>query len=214
MTTRVLLVDDHRLIGQGLASLIGTHSDLECVGQADSGREAINLLKTTEVDVVVMDVTMPGLNGIEATRLIRKDHPHVQVLALSMHNDLRFVSRMLKAGATGYLLKDCAFEELAQAIRTITSGRRFLGQDIDASLLRQTSRDPEQRGSLIGRLTAREREIMQLIAEGESSKSIGLMLGISSKTVDTHRKHIMDRLEVESVAELTRIAVREGMIPA
>lgn len=208
MTLRVILADDHQIVRSGLRALLEKQGDIEIVGEAQDGKEAVQLAKDLQPDLVAMDVSMPGLNGIDATRQIREEAPRVKVLALSMHSDRRFVVEMLAAGASGYLPKNCAFEELTRAIRTIGASGFYLSPALAVSKADATQ---PTGGSPGPRLTAREREVLQLIAEGHTTHSIADRLGISVKTVEAHRQHIMDKLQIHSIAELTKYAVREGL---
>ena len=213
MATRILLVDDHQIVREGLKALLDTQDGLQVIGQAASGREAIELARELQPDVVVMDVGMPDLNGIESTRRILNEMPWARVVALSMHSDRRFLSEMLKAGASAYLLKDIAFEELTLAVRSVASGRVYLSPQIanvvvDGYLGRGGS-DQVPGGFAV--LTSRKREVLQLIAEGETTKQIAAALHVSVKTVETHRRQLMEKLELRSVAELTKYAIREGL---
>ncbi len=212
MAIRVLLADDHHIIRQGLKSLLEEKAGMEVVAEAEDGRAAVELAASLKPDVIVMDVGMPNLNGAEATRRILADDPEAKVVALSMHTDRRFVGNMLEAGAQGYLVKDCAFEELAEAIKTILSGRTYLspkvaGVVVDAYVRKQGSAE----GVEGEELTEREREVLQLIAEGRSTKETALALHVSVKTIETHRRNIMQKLKVHSIAELTKYAVRSGL---
>lgn len=213
MPTRILLADDHQIVREGLKALLETQEGLQVIGQASSGREATELARELQPDVVVMDVGMPDLNGIEATRRILSELPGTRVVALSMHSDRRFLQEMLKAGAVAYLLKDSAFEELALAVRAVASGRVYLSPQIanvvvDGYLGRSIG---EANPSAFAVLTSREREVLQLIAEGKTTKQIGAALHVSVKTVETHRRQIMEKLDLRSVAELTKYAIREGL---
>jgi DNA-binding NarL/FixJ family response regulator len=212
MPTRVLLADDHRIIREGLRSLLQKQSDMEVVEEAQDGITAVRLTEKLHPDIVIMDIGMPDLNGIEAARQIIARVKGVKVIALSMHSDKRFVLEMLKAGASGYLLKDCAFEELINAIRTVSAGQIYLshrvtGVVVDEYLHNRPTRD----GTAYNLLSAREREVLQLLAEGNSTKSIASSLNVSIKTVETHRQQIMEKLNLHSVAELTKYAVKEGL---
>jgi len=212
MAIRILLADDHKIVRDGLRSLLQAEADLEVVGEAANGREAVRLAQELSPDVVVMDVGMPDLNGIEATRYIAGGPSGAKVIALSMHSDRRFVEGMLAAGATGYLLKDSAFEELARAIRAVAAGRTYLCPSVAGvvvqALVRASHAAQPARSPV---LTPREREVLQLLAEGKSTKQIAGTLGVSVKTVETHRSRIMDKLDVHSVPELTKYAIREGL---
>jgi DNA-binding NarL/FixJ family response regulator len=196
----------------GLRSLLATHQGIQVVGEAENGRDAVRLTKELEPDVVIMDVAMPELNGIEATHQITSTSAKVRVITLSMHFDRQLVSKMLEAGASGYLLKDCAAEELVEAIRTVFRGGTYLGRKIEPIVIkdyveRLKSPDPGKTSTL----TSREREVLQLIAEGRSTREIAQRLFVSAKTVETHRRNIMQKLGVNSIAELTKYAIREGI---
>lgn len=209
---RVMLVDDHRLFREGLRNLLATRPDVQVVGEAQDGRDAVSLVAELEPDLVIMDVAMPGLNGVEATRQIRSQHRDRRVLALSMHSDWPYVTRMLEAGATGYVLKEAAFEELAAAMATVLAGEVYLSPALTSMVVDGYVRLASDRGSLERpTLTPREREVLQLVAEGRSTRVIAQDLGVSVKTIETHRRQIMDKLDLRSVAELTKYALREGI---
>jgi len=192
--------------------LLEREEDLEVVAEASSGREAVKLAKTKRPHVVIMDVGMSDLNGFEATRQIMVETRNVKVLALSMHSDSRFVRKMFQGGASGYLLKDVAFEELVDAIRTVVANRIYLGSGISDVVVKDYLQHlPAQESTEEGILTLREREVLQLLAEGKSTKEMGLLLCVSVKTVETHRKRIMDKLDLHTIAELTKYALREGL---
>lgn len=211
MRLRLLLADDHGMFREGLRALIEKQTDLEVVGEAANGREAVRLARDLTPTVVVMDVSMPDLNGVEATRRILKRSPKAKVIALSMHSDRRFVVEMLRAGAQGYLLKDCAYDELVRAIRTVAGGRVYLSPRIAGVVLEDCVRSAAPEAAPASALTARQREVLQLLAEGHGTKQIARRLHVSAKTIDTHRHNIMNRLNIRSVAELTKYAVREGL---
>ncbi len=212
MTIRILLADDHKITREGLGSLINKQSDMEVVAEAENGRGAVVLAKELKPDVIIMDVSMPGLNGIEATKQILSESGNVKVIALSMHSDNLFVSEMLKSGASGYMLKDCAFEELDRAIREVVGGHTYLSPTISGVVVedyvRKLNKSEAEESNL---LSDREREVLQLLAEGQSTKQIGLKLFISAKTVETHRRQIMNKLDMYTVAELTKYAIRNGL---
>ncbi len=209
MTIRILLADDHRIMREGLRSLLQGEPDIEVIAEVENGRKAVKLANKLKPDVVIMDVNMPELNGMEATRQIMSEVEGVKVIALSMMSDRRFVLGMLKSGVSGYLLKDCAFEEMAVAIRTVMNGQTYLSPAIAGTVSSFISEQSEASG--IEGLTPREREVLQLIAEGHSSKDIAGSLNVSIKTVETHRQNIMKKLKLGSVAELTKFALREGL---
>ncbi|MGC9317773.1 MAG: response regulator [Armatimonadota bacterium] len=213
MSISVILVDDHRVMRQGLRNLINQEPDMEVIAEAENGREAVSLVQELRPQVVVMDVAMPDLNGIEACRMINDDVPTTRVLALSMHADKHYAAGMLGAGAAGYLLKDCAFEELADAIRRVHNGRTYLSPEITGVVIKdyvERLSEPDD-DRVFSVLTDREREVLQLVAEGNTTKQIAEMLHVSVKTIESHRQNIMDKLEIRSVAELTKYAIREGL---
>ena len=211
MATKILLADDHQLMRQGLRSMLEEQENLRVVGEADDGREAVEMAEELRPDVVIMDVTMPGLNGIDAARQIRAAEPRVKVIALSMHAERRFVMEMLGAGAAAYLAKDCPVDELLSAIDAVVRGETFLSPKVTGVLVKEVVAGVPEAGAFCGTLSPREREVLQLVAEGKSSKEIALMLHLSSKTVEGHRRQIMEKLKLYSVAELTRYAIREGV---
>jgi two-component system response regulator NreC len=212
MTIRILIVDDHRIIREGLRSLLGAEPDLEVVGLARNGREAIRLTHDLSPEVVLLDVSMPDMNGMEATTQILEDIPHVKVIALSMHKDEHFVAGMLLAGASGYLLKDCSVEELAGAVRSVMDGGVHLSPGITPMVIRRYMDHIVEKEILLRPpLSSRENEVLQLVAEGRTSRAIASALNISTKTVETHRRQIMQKLGVNTVADLTKYAVRTGV---
>ena len=208
--TRVLLADDHKILRQGLRTLLEREKDIQIVGEADNGRSSVKLTGELAPDVVIMDVAMPDLNGIDATRHITEAEPRTRVLALSMHSDGRYVKGMLQAGARGYILKDCAAEELTHAIRTVMAGQVYVSPGVTGAIVNDYVR---QLSAADGpaTLTRREREVLQLLAEGGSTANIAAGLHLSVKTIETHRKRIMDKLSLRSIAELTKYAIREGI---
>ncbi len=183
------------------------------LAEAEDGRTAVSLARKLLPQIVIMDVGLPDLNGIEATRQVLMVSPHTQVIGLSMHSDRRFVSNMLKAGASGYLLKDSAFEELAGAIKTVLAGKSYLSQEVAHIVFQDYVEGPKQETSAFSILTLREREVLQLIAEGRSNRQIAETLYLSIKTVETHRQQIMNKLNLHNVADLVRYSIREGLSP-
>lgn len=212
MTVRIVLAEDHQLMRQGLRSLIERQSGMEVVGEAQDGRTAVKLARELNPTLVIMDISMPDLNGIEATRQVVAAANGVKVIGLSMHSDRKFISEMLSAGASGYLLKDCAFDELASAIQSVCANQIYLSKKITSIVvedyLRQLASGKEAEPEL---LSSREKEVLQLLAEGQNTKEIAAQLNVSSKTIETHRQRIMQKLNLFSVAELTQYAIREGL---
>lgn len=211
---KIELVDDHKMIRQGLRHLLETQNDMTVVTEADNGRDAVRMAAETEPDVVVMDLNLPELNGIEATRQIRSALADVAIVCLSANASERAILDMLQAGASAFVVKESAFEELAVAIRTVSNGRTYLSPSIAGILVSDVLRHRGGgggAGTVRGRLSPREREILQMIAEGRTTKQIALRLMVSQKTVETHRRNLMQKIKVDSVAELTKFAVREGL---
>jgi two-component system response regulator NreC len=212
MKIKVLLADDHVMMRGGLRMVLEQHAELAVVGEAEDGRETVRLVKKLSPDVVVMDIAMPDMNGIEATRQIVEERPDVKVIALSMHSDRHFVSEMLKAGATGYLLKQCAVDELITAIKTVLKNQTYLSPCISGVVIDHFVRKtPKTESTAFSHLSDREREVLQLVAEGKTSKEIASQLNLSIKTVEAHRLNIMEKLNIHTVAELTKYAIREGL---
>lgn len=213
MSINILLADDHKLIRDGLRALIAGEEDMNVVAEADNGRDAVALARQHTPDIIVMDINMPDLNGIDATKEIIKENPGVKVIALSVHSTTRFVKEMLKAGVSGYLVKHCAYEELATAIRTVMKDKPYLSSQIIGTVMEDYAGDfQSKKKSVFSILTSREREILQLVAEGLTSEDIATHLFISKKTVSSHRRQIMKKLDLNSVAELTRYAISEGLV--
>jgi two-component system response regulator NreC len=212
-TIRVLLADDHKIIRDGLKTLIEKETGMAVIAEAENGRETIRLAKEFHPNVVIMDVSMPDMNGIDATRKIMEEIPGVRIIALSMHSDRRYVLGMLEAGASGYLPKDCAFEELTKAIRKVAGGMTYLSPMITEVVVKgylDKAPGPSQGSASL--LTPREREVLQLLAEGMSAKEVGVHLNVSVKTVETHRRNMMVKLNIRGIAELTKYALREGLV--
>ncbi len=208
----IILVDDHVIMRDGLRHLLDEESDIEVIGEADNGRKAVKLALEKKPDIVIMDIAMQDMNGIEATRQIKSNNPEIKVIALSMHSERQIVVGVFRAGASGYLLKESSSLELVDAIRTIHLGRKYLSQKISDIVLQEISdvkKDTKEIG--VDVLTNRECEILQLISEGNSTKKIADILFISPKTVESHRANIMEKLNIRNIPELTKYAIRAGL---
>jgi DNA-binding NarL/FixJ family response regulator len=208
----IILVDNHTIIRDGLRRLLEEESDIEVIGEADNGRQAVKIALEKKPDIVIMDIAMQEMNGIEATRQIKTENPNIKIIALSMHSERQIVVGFLKAGASGYLLKDAESTELVEAIRKVYLGRSYFSQQISDIVLQEISdikMDTEEIGGDV--LTNRENEILQLIAEGNSVKRIAEILFISPKTVNSHRANIMDKLNIHNIPELTKYAINAGL---
>lgn len=212
MSVRIIVADDHKLVRDGICSLLEKQEGMEVIAETEDGRTTVQEVQKRSPDVVVMDISMNDLNGIDATRQIIAKSPRVKILALSMHSDKRFVLGMLSAGASGYLLKDCGFMELADAIRIVVSNQTYLSPRIAGTVTDDyVNRMAATDTSVHSTLTPREREVLQLIAEGKSTKITASLLQVSIKTIESHRQRIMGKLEIYSVAELTKYAISEGL---
>jgi DNA-binding NarL/FixJ family response regulator len=212
--TRILLADDHTLVRQGLRRILEEQPEWQVAAEAGDGREAVRLAVELQPDVAVLDIGMPALNGIEATRQIAQRAPAVRVLILSMHADEAHIVRAVEAGASGYLLKDSADDDLVKAVAAAVQGQSFFSPSVAAVLLDEYRRSVARRGvtDRFELLSAREREVFQLMAEGRSNKAIASVLGVSPATVETHRAHLLEKLDLHSVAEVVLYAVRRGII--
>jgi two-component system, NarL family, response regulator NreC len=206
---RILLADDHAVVRAGFKMILSAQADMEIVGEAGNGREAVEAAEELKPDIVVMDVAMPELNGIEATRRLASSLPHTRVIALSMHKDSVYVRETLRAGARGYLLKDSPAGDLVSAVRAVASGESYLSPAVSNAVLDDYRRHVT---NPIDLLTTREREVLQMIAEGKTNKEIAVVLNLSVYTVDAHRGRIMEKLNLHSINELVRFAVRNGLI--
>jgi len=206
---RILLADDHAVVRQGFKMILSAQPDMEIVGEAGNGREAVELAGQLHPDIIVMDVAMPELNGIEATRRLAASEPHSRVVALSMHKDSVYVREILRAGARGYLLKDSPAPDLLAAVRAVASGEGFLSPAVSDAVLNDYRRHVTNPVDL---LSSREREVLQMLAEGKTNKEIAGILNLSVYTVDAHRGRIMEKLNLHSINELVRFAVRNGLI--
>jgi DNA-binding NarL/FixJ family response regulator len=205
---KIILVDDHKLLRDGLRNIIEQRANMHIIGEASNGREAIKICSKLVPDVLVMDIAMPGLNGIEAAIQIHKSNPVIKIIGLSMHSTKQFIQGMFRAGAFGYLLKDGDADELITAITTVMLNKRYLSKDIDQEFLNILKKGENLEGK---ELSHREKEVLQLIAEGNSSKRIGEILFLSPKTVDVHRNNIMKKTDLYSIPELTKYAIQKGL---
>ena len=210
--SRILLADDHVLFRAGVRSLLDAVPDFQVVAEAVDGREAVELTRTVKPDVVIMDIAMSGMNGLEATARIKKEFSEIHVIILSMHANEEYVVQALRAGASGYLLKDASISELEAALRAVIGGDKFLSPTISKQVIDDYLRRIGNGHTILDLLTPRQREILQLIAEGKTTKEIADALGISVKTVDVHRSQLMDRLDTHDVAGLVRYAIRLGLV--
>jgi DNA-binding NarL/FixJ family response regulator len=212
MSIRIILADDHTMLREGLRALIEEQPAMTVIAMAEDGRSTVRLAEKLRPDIIVMDISMPGMNGMEATRQILAKDPGIKILALSMHTDRRFVVEMLSAGASGYLLKDCAFEELISALHALADKRTYLSPKISDVVVKDyAGRSSKTAISALDVLSPREREVLQLLAEGKSTREIASILNVGMKTVETYRQQIMEKLDIHTIAELTKFAVREGL---
>jgi two-component system response regulator NreC len=212
MKVRILLADDHQIMREGLKALLGRRSSLEVIAEAENGIQALSIARKDRPDVIVMDIAMPDINGIEVTRQLKSELPDIKIIALSMHSDRRFVSEILKAGASAYVLKHAAFEDLEKAIKAVMTGRTFLSADIlEAVVSDYVSQLSSSEYDAYRQLSDRERQVLQLLAEGNSTKEIAFKLHVSVKTIESHRQNIMNKLGIRTLAGLTKFAVREGL---
>jgi DNA-binding NarL/FixJ family response regulator len=205
---KIVLVDDHKLLRDGLRNIIEQKSNMHIIGEASDGREAIKISSKLMPDVIVMDVAMPGMNGVEAAKQIHKEQPDIKIIGLSMHSGKQFIQGMFKAGAFGYLLKDGDADELITAITTVVQNKRYLSKDINQEFLSILKSGED---IVKAPLSSREKEVLQLIAEGNSSKEIGEILFLSSKTIDVHRNNIMKKIDLHTIPELTKYAIQKGL---
>ena len=211
-TLRVILADDHTLVRAGLRSLVEQLKDVSVVAEANNGHEVLALAETHHPDIVLMDLSMPGMNGLEAALRLKKDHPQIKIIVLSMHASEEYVLQALRAGASGYLVKDSAPLELALALQAVARGETYLSPPISRQVVDSYMQRVGQTDDPLAVLTGRQREILQLIAEGSSTKDIARKLNLSVKTVETHRAQLMERLDIHEVAGLVRFAIRHGLV--
>jgi len=211
MSIRILLADDHKIFREGMRSLLEKEPNMIVIGEAGNGKETVKLAKELMPDVVIMDITMPDLNGIDATQQLKKKAPNTKVLCLSQHSERNFVLAMFEVGASGYLLKDSAFDELTRAIYAVYSKKVYISPQIAHYIIDESLARASERKVSSAVLTSKEREVLQLIAEGKSTKQIALHLNRSMKTIETHRRQISKKLKIHSIAELTKYAISEGL---
>ncbi len=213
MGTKILIADDHKMFREGLHAMLDKEIGIDVIGEAENGHDIVQLAHKVNPEVIIMDITMPELNGIEATKQILNDNPSIKIIALSMHKDKSFVCKALSAGAMGYLIKDCAFDELADAIHSITANQIYLSKTIANIVVKDYVQKLEKNKDVSAPyiLTTREIEVLQLLAEGQSNKEIAGKLCRSQKTIETHRRQICDKLGLHTVAELTKYAINEGL---
>ena len=213
MALNVFIVEDHTLVRSGIRALLQAAPNLNVIGEASNGRDAVEQIQKLQPDLVLMDVAMSELNGIDAARQVHAALPSARIIMLSMHEDRQYVFESLKAGATGYVLKSAAFQDLIAAIDTVMSNRNYISPGLSDIVMNDYIRraQGEEQATELGRLSGREREVLQLIAEGKSSAEVGDLLHISVRTVDTHRHNIMTKLEIHSIAGLTKFAIRHGL---
>ena len=211
MSIKIILADDHTIVRHGLSRSFQQETDIEVIGQAKDGLSIVELARELSPDIVVMDIAMPDLNGMEATRQIMEELPHVKVIGLSMHSSDKYVREMFRAGASGYLLKDCSFEELVEAIRTVADGKTYVSPSISDIVVKEYISRPHKEASAFSILSQREREVLQLLVEGKTTKQTAVCLHISPKTVEVHRLRIMNKLNMNNIAQLTRYAIQEGL---
>ncbi len=211
MSIKIVIADDHAILRDGLSKSFGMETDIEVVAQAGDGHAVINIVREEMPDVVIMDIGMPELNGIEATRRISRDFPTVKVIGLSMHSSDKYVREMFRAGASGYLLKNCPFDELSEAVRTVAGGKTYVSPSIGEMIVQEYINKPDEQKSVFSILSQREREVLQLLAEGKTTKQAAMALHISPKTVEVHRLNLMNKLEIDNIAQLTKYAIQEGL---
>ena len=212
MNVKIVLVDDHSIVLEGLHSLLNTVEGFEVVGEATCGKDAITMVDRLQPGLVVLDIGLPDLDGIEVARKISAANPRTKILALSMHNEREYVTQSFKAGVSGYLVKNTALRELVAAIKTVMEGKRYLSSDLVDIILSDEEVDTGKQESVFDVLSVREKEILEKLLRGETSKEIAYALDVSPKTIDAHRQHIMKKLNIDNLIELTRLAIREGLL--
>ena len=212
MPIKIIIADDHRLFREGLVNLLSDAKDIEILAQAENGMDVIAKAKELNPDVIIMDIGMPVLNGVEATGKLLKELPGIKVIALSMHSDKQYIKGMLEAGASGYLFKNCAYDELIEAIHTVNAGKKYLSDRITEIMIQDYLGKEESMPETDSELTERESEILKLIAEGVSTSEISELLFVSVKTIGTHKQHILEKLNLKTSTDLVKYAIKKGII--
>ena len=212
MKIKIIITDDHQLFREGLVNLLFSAPDIEVIAQAEDGQEAIEKAKHFKPDVVLIDIAMPKMNGIEATRELKKEMPEVKVVAVSMHSDKQYVKGILEAGADGFLLKNCTYRQLTDAIQSVYSGKKYLSEDVTELVINGYLDPAKSETDSYSQLSDREKEIFVLFAEGETTREIGEKLFISVKTVGTHKQHILEKLALKTTADMVKYALKKGLI--
>jgi DNA-binding NarL/FixJ family response regulator len=212
MPVRIIIADDHRLFREGLVNLLSDSKDIEIIAEADNGKDAIEKAKALNPDIIVMDIGMPILNGVEATGRLLKEFPEIKVIALSMHSEKQFIKGMLEAGAAGYLFKNCAYDELIEAIHTVNAGKKYLSDKITEIMIQDYLGKEESIPESDSELTERESEILKLIAEGVPTSEISELLFVSVKTIGTHKQHLLEKLNLKTSTDLVKYAIKKGII--
>ncbi|PIQ26851.1 MAG: DNA-binding response regulator [Bacteroidetes bacterium CG18_big_fil_WC_8_21_14_2_50_41_14] len=212
MPIKILIADDHQLFREGLMTLLSGALNIEIVAQAENGKQTIEKAKTLSPDIILMDIGMPIINGIEATGILQTEAPKTKVIALTMHSEKHFIKGMLEAGACGYLFKNCAYDELIDAINTVYAGKKYLSDDITEFIIHDYIGKPKNKQEDDPQLSAREMEILKLIADGKTSREISELLFVSIKTIGTHKQNILNKLNMNSTADLVKYAIKKGLI--
>jgi len=212
MPIKIIIADDHRLFREGLVNLLSDAKDIEILAQAENGMDVIAKAKELNPDVIIMDIGMPVLNGVEATGKLLKELPGIKVIALSMHSDKQYIKGMLEAGASGYLFKNCAYDELIEAIHTVNAGKKYLSDRITEIMIQDYLGKEESMPETDSELTERESEILKLIAEGVSTSEISELLFVSVKTIGTHKQHILEKLNLKTSTDIVKYAIKKGII--
>jgi len=207
-----MIADDHKLFREGLINLLSDSSNIKVIGQAENGKEIIMKARKLDPDIIIMDIGMPIMTGIEATEILRKELPNIKVIAMSMHSEKHFIKGMLEAGASGYLLKNCTYEQFIDAINVVNSGKKYLSEEVTGVIIHDYLGDEEEILNADSKLTERESEILKLFAEGKSSREISELLFVSIKTVGTHKMHILEKLELKTTTDLVKYALKRGII--